>query len=224
MRVLLADDERHRYSAWFRDYTSPANYLSQQDPETSANNAPTDQLTRSQQLLALSASQPQQTTTMSNQIPNTFPSVVDLRIALITPPSVATKPMQVRLTRRSQCADLRSYLSSASSLQPTLATGAASSSSFMASYSAPASSSAASPSSSGAAFLISQYPVLSLVLIGSLLSSLIVISYSISRSAISNCVAGSNGQRVPAPMAAQASYHSPAAAAAMTVTMGRPIY
>lgn len=221
MRVLLADDERHRYSAWFRDYSSTYQ-LTQQDLDINNNADQSNlQLTRSQQLLTLSQQQiQQQPTTISNQIPNTFPSIVDLKIALITPLSVpASKPMQVRLTRRSQCADLRSYLSTgalgSSNLQS--ATSPSSSSSFMASYSAPESSSAASSSSSSATFVISQYPILSLVLIGSLLSSLIVISYSISRSAINNCVAN---HRAPA------AYHSPASAAAVVAaaTMSRPVY
>lgn len=220
MRVLLADDERHRYSAWFRDYSSTYQ-LTQQDLDINNNADQSNlQLTRSQQLLTLSQQQiQQQPTTISNQIPNTFPSIVDLKIALITPLSVpASKPMQVRLTRRSQCADLRSYLSTGALGSSNLQSATSpSSSSFMASYSAPESSSAASSSSSSATFVISQYPILSLVLIGSLLSSLIVISYSISRSAINNCVAN---HRAPA------AYHSPASAAAVVAaaTMSRPVY
>ena len=38
-----------------------------------------------------------------------YAPIVDLQIALITPAPIIAKPMQVRLTRRNPCSDLRGY-------------------------------------------------------------------------------------------------------------------
>ena len=86
----MVDDERQRYTAWFRD-----------------SNPTEPSETRSQQLRTLSA--PVATTTTTTQQPPTMPNVVDLQISLIIPTTI-TKPMQVRLTKRQQCSDLRGYL------------------------------------------------------------------------------------------------------------------
>lgn len=107
VRLLLADDERQRYSAWYRDYgvlqTLPGD---QSDGDASQAHALQQQpaTTRSQQLISLSN---------QNQY-NSLAPIVDLQIALITPPPSIAKPMQVRLTRRHQCSDLRSYMSQGS--------------------------------------------------------------------------------------------------------------
>lgn len=125
-----------------------------------------------------------------NNAATTFLPIIDLRIALITPLSVASKPMQVRLTRRSQCSDLRNYLATSGSSIAQLSSHHPSnslSSSLMPSYAPSATGAAAASSSSSATIVISQHPVLSFVLIGSLLTSLIVISFSLTRSAINNC-------------------------------------
>lgn len=139
MRLLLADDDRQRYSAWYKDY----NYLQApiQDGALTGE-LPQPQalqqqvLTRSQQMLNMA------TTTSSsliqninnNNIVNSYSPIVDLQIALITPLSIPVKTMQVRLTRRNQCSDLRLNSNLASS------TNGVSSSSSMLSYSSTASS------------------------------------------------------------------------------------
>lgn len=92
VRLLLADDERQRYSAWYRDYATINNQL------VPAATASSFDMTRSQQLLALAQQQP------------LVASIVDLQIALITPTPTIAKPMQARLTRRNQCSDLRTFL------------------------------------------------------------------------------------------------------------------
>lgn len=143
MRLLLADDERQRYSAWYTDYSSTAALLA---PPAAAGLAADDNqnpgaatgLTRSQQLLGLSPAAA--TSTMSPQAGaiNSLASVVDLQIALITALPTVTKPMQVRLTRRSQCSELRGYSNQGS-------ISSISSSSFpVPSYAAPSASSASS--------------------------------------------------------------------------------
>lgn len=123
VRLILADDERQRYSAWYKDYgaiyegsestTSTASALAQLAP------------TRSQQLGQLPASTSANTLNLAAQ-PVSF---VDLQIALITPLRTITKPMQVRLTRRSNCSDLRGYSNQGSlSSVPSYASPSASSS------------------------------------------------------------------------------------------------
>lgn len=115
MRLLLADDERQRYSAWYRDYgmlqpvqdgassaaisrldAPQAQALQQQQPVIT---------TRSQQLLAGSSAGG-----TNNYLINSLTSIIDLQIALITPLPIVAKPMQVRLTRRNQCSELRGYI------------------------------------------------------------------------------------------------------------------
>lgn len=109
MRLLLADDDRQRYSAWYKDYA-----ISAQPPLDGASAAEAQALqlqqqqqpaiTRSQQLIAASAGQQQ-------YLANSLLPIVDLQIALITPLPIVAKPMQVRLTRtRHQCSDLRAFM------------------------------------------------------------------------------------------------------------------
>lgn len=86
MRLLLADDERQRYSAWYKDYVVPL-------PQTSQDGI-------NGQLDGSSA---------QYSISNLYAPIVDLQIALITPAPIIAKPMQVRLTRRNPCSDLRGY-------------------------------------------------------------------------------------------------------------------
>lgn len=123
MRLLLADDDRHRYSAWYRDYGSlqtnaDGALTSVLATTTTASVVPTDLssspqsqqqaagLTRSQHLLLSSNSSPNY-----NNLVNSIAPVVDLQIALITPLPIVARPMQVRLTRRGQCSELRGYMS-----------------------------------------------------------------------------------------------------------------
>lgn len=84
VRLLLADDDRQRFSAWYRDYVA---LQPSQDGASSIDSAQA-------QLTAASLA-----------------PIVDLQIALITPVPIIAKPMQVRLTRRSQCSELRGYTS-----------------------------------------------------------------------------------------------------------------
>lgn len=81
--MLLADDDRQRYSAWYSD-----NSLALQQRGLAASSLPT-----------LGTNQVQSVT-----------HVVDLTLALITPQPIEPKPMHVRLTKRNQCSDLRGYL------------------------------------------------------------------------------------------------------------------
>lgn len=90
--MLLADDERQRYSALYRAYNL-------QPSADGASAAPS----RSQQMLALAQQQQQAPVAQ-------FASEVDLQIALIPPTPTIIQPMQVRLTRRNQCSDIRNYL------------------------------------------------------------------------------------------------------------------
>lgn len=108
MRLLLADDERQRYSAWYRDYGTLQGIQPDQVTDSMAPQAQALQqapLTRSQQLIGLSN---------SNSQYNSLAPIVDLQIALITALPTVAKPMQVRLTKRNQCSDLRGYLSQGS--------------------------------------------------------------------------------------------------------------
>lgn len=121
MRLLLADDDRQRYSAWYRDYgliPSPQDGVSLglsarldlHQAQALQLQQPAGMMTRSQQLLATSAN----TLTGSpnnHQLMNSLTPIVDLQIALLTPLPIIAKPMQVRLTRRNQCSDLRNYMS-----------------------------------------------------------------------------------------------------------------
>lgn len=95
MRLLLADDERQRYSAWYKDYGSLQ--VLNQDGALSSESA----TTKSQQLMTLA--------TQNQNLVNPIASIVDLQIALITPLPIAVKTMQVRLTRRNSCSDTRIY-------------------------------------------------------------------------------------------------------------------
>lgn len=100
MRLLLADDERQRYSAWYKDYTVPI-------PQDGANNQGPDQSS----LAAATRSAGRLDIGSSGQLnaPPLYAPIVDLQIALITPAPIIAKPMQVRLTRRNPCSDLRGY-------------------------------------------------------------------------------------------------------------------
>lgn len=86
VRLLLADDERLRYSAWYKDYAVPL--IPQAPADTATTIAPA----------------------------NLYAQIVDLQIALITPAPIIAKPMQVRLTRRNQCSDLRGYTAGSASM------------------------------------------------------------------------------------------------------------
>lgn len=136
MRLLLADDDRQRYSAWYRDYGSLqtttdgalATTASLTDSSSSSQTSQQQQVatTRSQHLLHSSSSN-------YNNLVDSIATFVDLQIALITPLPVVTKPVQVKLTRRNQCSQLplRTYGSlsgsSSSSSMPSSAFATASS-------------------------------------------------------------------------------------------------
>lgn len=116
MRLLLTDDDRQRYSAWYRDYSGLAGLSSdssaQDNPQPSSDQA--SPITRSQHLLtAASANANTNANANANahgqQMVNSIAPVVDLQIALITPQPIPTKPMLVRLTRRNHCSDLKGY-------------------------------------------------------------------------------------------------------------------
>lgn len=116
MRLLLADDDRQRYSAWYRDYgtiQSPQDGASPGPARLESYQAQALQspiATRSQQLLSASANQ--FAAPLNNQhLINSLTPIVDLQIALLTPLPIVAKPMQVRLTRRNQCSELRGYIS-----------------------------------------------------------------------------------------------------------------
>lgn len=95
------DDDRQRYSAWYRDYGALSLI---QDDSPQAQALQQQPVTRSQQLMAAS----------NQRAANPLAPIVDLQIALITPLPIISKPMQVRLTRRNQCSDLRGYTSQGS--------------------------------------------------------------------------------------------------------------
>lgn len=148
MRLLLADDDRQRYSAWYKDYGTLQ--VQAQDGALVEQ-----QTTRSQQLLSLSAQN-------SQLVVPTIAPIVDLQIALITPLPIAVKTMQVRLTRRNQCSELKAVFSG-SQVSP-----AGSSSSSMLSYA----SSATASSASGLASHYYYLPSSILILIVTLLIAL----------------------------------------------------
>lgn len=134
MRLLLADDDRQRYSAWYRDYgglqtTTDGALATTTSLTDSSSSSQTSQqqvaTTRSQHLLHSSSSN-------YNNLVDSIATFVDLQIALITPLPVVTKPVQVKLTRRNQCSQLplRTYGSlsgSSSSSMPSTAFATASS-------------------------------------------------------------------------------------------------
>lgn len=126
MRLLLADDERQRYSAWYKDYGLTV--------------AGGDELATAQQIPGISPSPVSQ---HRNQLNSMLASVIDLQIALITSVQTVSKPMQVRLTRRSHCSELRGYSS-----QGSLSSMAQS----VPSYASPSASSSANPNAIGAIF------------------------------------------------------------------------
>lgn len=127
MRLILADDDRQRYSAWYRDYSLA---IGGGEPDNEPSSAGQPAVTRSQQLLGMSP--------VAVSAANSLASIVDLQIALLTALPTAPKPVQVRLTRRSQCSDLRGY-----SAQGQLASSASSPYSVP-SYASPSASSGAS--------------------------------------------------------------------------------
>lgn len=132
MRLLLADDERQRYSAWYKD-SGPSFITSEEAESTTVSQH--QPLTRSQQMLGMASS-----SGISNrdQQSNSLATVVDLQIALITSIPTVSKPMQVRLTRRGHCSDLRGHSSSLLSIPrsapiPSYASPSASSSAHLSS-------------------------------------------------------------------------------------------
>jgi hypothetical protein len=130
VRLLLSDDERQRYSAWYKDYGSVVANVG--DSETMSDGQ-THALTRSQHMLSASAASSIQNKNLLTSVQATY---IDLQIALLTPMETVSKPMQVRLTRRNHCSDLRGQFSQ-SHLSPT------SQSVSIPSYAAPSASSSA---------------------------------------------------------------------------------
>ena len=113
VRLLLSDDYRQRYSAWYRDHTSlqqevnPSADSSTGSPSAWQQQQQQPPSTRSQHLLTVAGgNQPQH-----QQLATTAPanSIVDLQIALISQQPIVAKSMQVRLTRRLQCSDLQRH-------------------------------------------------------------------------------------------------------------------
>lgn len=111
VRLLLADDDRQRYSAWFREYGSLPS--STQDGVTGMDGASQAQalqqqaaiIQRSQLVTSATVGYAQQTPPPLNPIAQ----IVDLQIALITPVQIVAKAMTVRLVKKHHCSELRSY-------------------------------------------------------------------------------------------------------------------
>lgn len=148
MRLLLADDDRQRYSVWYRDYgtlqtSSDGTLVASSD---SSSQSPQVALTRSQQLLQHSTS-----TNNNNNLINSIAPIVDLQIALLTP--TGARPMQVRLTRRNQCSELRGYMNQGAYGSSMSAV----SSSSMPSYASSATASSASSSITFMSLALSSY-------------------------------------------------------------------
>lgn len=144
MRLLLADDERQRYSSWYRDHgaITTATVSSQSDDhELSTTSSQPQGMTRSQQLISMSSGAASASSSSNNNnqfTANSLASIVDLQIALITPVPTSSVPMQVRLTRRSQCSEIRGYTNQGSLSSMT--------SSSVPSYASPSASSSAATS------------------------------------------------------------------------------
>lgn len=174
VRLLLVDDDQQRYSAWYRDHSG----LTTIQPVETASLEQSQALAwQSQQAVAPNFGRHAAIGQIngSPSMANSLTPIIDLQIALITPLPVVAKPMQVRLTKRQQCTDLRSYSSGfiGSSMS------AISSSPPMQSY---ASSAIASSSSASATNYISNplpfFAIHYSLLVSSIVSSLLLLLIS----------------------------------------------
>lgn len=102
VRLILVDDERQRYSAWYRDWSGSSDQQQQASAAISSDNNNDDSTEKNLHMPATNTN----SNININPISALATPIIDLQIALITPLPVVTKLTQVRLTRRNHCSDL----------------------------------------------------------------------------------------------------------------------
>lgn len=170
VRLLLVDDEQQRYSAWYRDH-SGLTTIQQAEGTNTEQPQP--------QHVSVAAFGRQPIVGQLNGGPNLINSLaptIDLQIALITPLTSIAKPMQVRLTKRQQCVDMRSHSGQGI---PGSSMSAISSSPTMQSYASSAIASSASASTTN--YISSSLPLFRVhysLLVSSIVSPLLLLLIS----------------------------------------------